>query len=189
MLTSYKLTICYSTGILSNVDNMSKILYPIREIKVDNADAQELLRIYEGHSTFGFYQLVFSSIESSMRSIVAKVPVTSIKGERCKQHAGFDDLYTGIIEYTGISREYIDLFKFLNLIRNTVHNRSVYNSREGSQVVIYKGKTYNFMQGEHIDFARIELIFDLLLDVKCFFEDVFASRPIVNEQYIRDICL
>lgn len=186
ILAYYRLSLCYSVGILSRSDNMGKILEPGRVIRVNPDRVGSILLDYEQYLTFSFFHVMFSSFESSMRSIVAKVPIPNNKGKPCKETDKFSDIYHGLINFTGVSEQYRGLFELLLMVRNCIHNRSVYFSDKGSKSVTYNGATYDFIQGRPIEFATIGFFFELLLDVKTFFEAVYASEGLLREPHIQD---
>ena len=186
ILAFYRLSLCYSTGILSRTDNMAKILKPERPVRLAPANAGLILQEYEQYLTFSFFHVVFSSFESSMRAIVGTVPVPNRKGRLCKETDKFSDIYHGLINFGGVDEKYRDLFELLLLMRNCIHNRSVFFSDKGSRKVSYNNKIYEFVQGQHIEFATIEFFFALLLDVKVFFEAVFDSPAMVAVPHIKD---
>jgi hypothetical protein len=186
ILAYYRLSIEYSQGILSRTDNLAKILEPGRQIVVPPDRAAEILKEFEQYITFSFFHVVFSSIESSMRSLVGQVPVRDSRGRICRGTAKFYDVYHGLIDVTGVDAEYRNLFELLLLMRNCIHNRSLYFSDKGDKKVTYRGTPYNFIQGKPIEFASVGLIFDFLLDVKEFFAAMYLSERMQQEKYIPD---
>ena len=186
IMAFYRLSLCYSSGILSRTDNMGKILKPERFVRVSPAKAGLILQEYEQYLTFSFFHVVFSSFESSMRSVVARVAIPNRKGKLCKETDKFSDIYHGLINFTGVDEKYRDLFELLLLMRNCIHNRSVFYSDKGSKTVTYNNATYEFVQGEHINFATIDFFFSLLLDVKQFFEEAFSSPCMMRVPHIKD---
>jgi len=186
ILAYYRLSLCYSFGILSRSDNVSKILEPEKAVLIHPERAGLILKEYEQYITFSFFHVLFSSFESSMRSIVAKVPLPKGKGKLHRDTAKFSDIYNGLIDYTGVNGQYRNLFELLLMVRNCIHNRSIYSSEKGSKSVTYKGVTYDFIQGKPIEFASVELIFDWLLDLMAFFAEVFDSPCMMRETHIQD---
>ena len=186
ILAYYRLSLCFSIGVLSRIDNMGKILEPGKIIRVNPDRAGLVLQEYEQYLTFSFFHVVFSSFESSMRSIVAIVTIPNHKGKPCRETDKFSDIYHGLINYTGVDEKYRDLFELLLMMRNCIHNRGVYFADKGSKSVTYNGTTYEFIQGKTIRFATIGVFFDLMMDVKTFFEEMFNSEGISRELHIKD---
>jgi len=186
ILAYYRLTLCFSFGILSRTDNMGKILEPGKTLKISAERAGLILGEYEQYITFSFFHAVFSSIESSLRSIVGKVPVPNNRGIPCKDTDKISDIYHGLINYSGVDEKYRDLFDLLLMVRNCIHNRSIYFSDKGSKSMEYNGKTYDFIQGKPIGFATVDFFFDLLFDVSKFFQELFHSERLKEEPYIPD---
>lgn len=186
ILAYYRLSLCYSVGVLSRTDNLGRILGPHFASKLSLDKAGPILKEYEQYLTFSFFHVAFSSFEGSMRSIVGRVVIMNHKGKRCRETDKFSDVYHSLINYTGVDEKYRDLFELLLMIRNCIHNRSMYFSDKGSRSMAYNGKTYDFVQGKHIEFATIELFFVLLLDVKEFFEAIYASDALQREAHIQD---
>lgn len=186
ILAYYRLSLEYTQGILSRTDNLAKILEPGRAMEVSPERAAEILKEYEQYITFSFFHVVFSSIESSMRSLVGGIPVRDSRGKLCRGTSKFYDVYHGLIDVTGVDAEYRNLFELLLLMRNCIHNRSLYFSDKGDKVVTYRGKKYSFIQGKPIEFASIGLIFDFLLDVKAFFVEMYLSPRLQQENHIPD---
>ena len=186
ILAYYRLSLEYSQGILSRTDNLAKILEPGKGITVPPDKAADILKEYEQYITFSFFHVVFSSIEGSMRSLVARIPVRDSRGKLCRGTSKFYDVYHGLIDVTGVDPEYRNLFELLLLMRNCIHNRSLYFSDKGDKVVVYRGTAYNFIQGKPIEFATISLIFDFLLDVRDFFAAMYLSERMQREPHIAD---
>ena len=185
-LAYYRLSLCFSFGILTRTDNMGRILEPGKAVRITPEKAESVLREYEQYLTFSFFHVVFSSFESSMRSIVATVSVPNKKGKLCRETDKFSDIYHGLIQYSGVNDKYQDLFELLLMVRNCIHNRSIYLSDKGSRSIVYNNVTYDFVQGRPIKFATIDFFFDLLLDVKAFFEAVYESEALAEVKYIKD---
>ena len=186
ILAYYRLSLCFSFGILTRTDNMGLILEPGLSVNISPQKAESVLREYEQYLTFSFFHVVFSSFESSMRSVVATVPVLNNKGKPCRETDKFSDIYQGLIRFAGLPEKYRDLFDLLLMLRNCIHNRSIYASDKGSQSVAYNGKTYDFIQGRPIEFATVDFLFDLLFDVKTFFDELFESEGIKKQRHILD---
>ena len=186
ILAYYRLSLEYSQGILSRTDNLAKILEPGKGITVPPDKAADILKEYEQYITFSFFHVVFSSIEGSMRSLVERIPVRDSRGKLCRGTSKFYDVYHGLIDVTGVDPEYRNLFELLLLMRNCIHNRSLYFSDKGDKVVVYRGAAYNFIQGKPIEFATISLIFDFLLDVRDFFAAMYLSERMQREPHIAD---
>ena len=186
ILAYYRLSLCFSFGILARTDNMGRILEPGKTLRIQPERAEMVLREYEQYLTFSFFHVVFSSFESSMRSVVATVPTPNKRGKPCRETDKFSDIYHGLINYSKLNEKYRDLFELLLMVRNCIHNRSVYLSDKGSRSVLYNGVTYDFIQGRPIEFATIDFFFDLLLDVKDFFEQLYESEEVARQPYIPD---
>lgn len=186
ILAYYRLSLEYTTGILSRTDNLSKILEPARGLVVSAESGGAILREYEQYITFSFFHVVFSSFESSMRCIVGKVPVTNSRGKPCRETAKFYDIYHGLIDVAGLDDQYRTLFELLLMMRNCIHNRSVYFSDKGSRSIVYKGVSYDFVNGKPVTFATISVFFDLLMDIRDFFIALYRSPRLTEEAHIPD---
>ena len=186
ILAYYRLSLCYSFGILSRTDNMSLILEPGKMVTVSPERATSIIREYEQYLTFSFFHVVFSSFESSMRSIVEIVPVNNRKGRICRKTDKFSDIFFGLINGSKLDPAYLDLFELLLMVRNCIHNRSIYFSDKGSRRMVYKGRVYDFVQGRPIEFATIVFLFELLLDIEAFFVALYDAEPLTRHSYIRD---
>ena len=187
ILSYYKLSLCYTFGILSRIDNMSLILDSPQTRNISPEEAASVLKEYEQYITFSFFHVVFSSIEGSMRSLVGLAQVIDRKGKRCRQTAKFSDVYTGLVDYTGVDRQYVVLFDLLSMVRNCIHNRGIFISDKGDKSLTYKDVTYDFVQGKPISFANIDLIFNSLMDILRFFDEVFSAEGLKREPYMNDI--
>ena len=186
VLAYYRLSLEYTTGILSRTDNLSKILEPSHPIVISADHAGAILKEYEQYITFSFFHVVFSSFESSMRCIVGQVPVKNSRGKPCRETANFYDIYHGLIDISVVDDQYRTLFELLLLMRNCIHNRSMYFSDKGSRSIVYKDVTYEFVHGKPISFATIGLFFDFLADVRDFFIAIYTSPRIMEETHIPD---
>lgn len=189
VLAFYRLSLSFSFGILTRLDNMGQILEPGVQLNIKPERAETILKEYEQYLTFSFFHVLFSSLESSMRSIVATVPVQKKNGRSCRVTDKFSDIYSGLIKLVNADDKYNNLFDLLLQVRNCIHNRSIYLSDKGSRSIVYNGVAYSFVQGRPIDFATIEFLFGLLTDVKTFFDFVYESEPIMLQSYIRDHAL
>lgn len=186
ILSYYKLSLYYTFGILSRIDNMSTILDPLQSQPVRRAEAAAVLKEYEQYITFSFFHVVFSSVEGSMRSLAGQATIVDRKGKKCRSTAKFSDIYTGLIDFSGVSGEYQALFELLSLMRNCIHNRGIFISDKGPKSVIYKKIKYDFIQEQPILFADFELILNVLFDIRLFLTEVFDSPNMLREQYLKD---
>ena len=186
ILAYYRLSLCYSFGIMSRTDNLGVILEPGKLVQVSPERATSIIREYEQYLTFSFFHVVFSSFESSMRSIVAVVPVHNSEGRPCRKTDKFSDVFFGLINGNKLDPVYLDLFELLLMVRNCIHNRSIYFSDKGSRRLVYKGRSYDFVQGRPIEFATIGFLFELLLDLNEFFVALYESEALTMHSHIRD---
>ena len=186
VLAYYRLSLCYSFGILTRVDNMGRILEPGIPLDIKPERAETILKEYEQYLTFSFFHVLFSSLESSMRSIAATVPVPKRNGKYCRETDKFSDIYAGLIQLADADEQYRSLFDLLLLVRNCIHNRSIYLSDKGSRCVEYRGVKYEFVQGRPIEFATIDFLFNLLVDVKSFFDILYETENFKAQPFIRD---
>ena len=184
ILSYYKLSLCYTFGILSRLDNMNVVLDRPQPVK--RTEAAAVLKEYEQYITFSFFHVVFSSVEGSMRSLVGQAEIVDRKGKRCRSTSKFSDIYMGLIDFSGVGGEYPALFELLSLMRNCIHNRGIFISDKGPQSVVYQKVKYDFIQEQPILFADFELILNVLFDIRLFLTEVFDSPNMLREQYLKD---
>ncbi|GHX02071.1 hypothetical protein FXE84_06035 [Vibrio cholerae] len=104
-----------------------------------------------------FIQFV-SIVESEFRLLVREVTPGACNNGK----APFVSIYQKVLSELKLNK-YMDLFDFIRLIRNAVHNNGVYlpEKNDSERVINFKNKEYKFIYGEEIDFFYPELLADI----------------------------
>jgi hypothetical protein len=188
-LSAYKVDLYYALGMLVEINNFNNILLP--SLAPNQVVSRDDLQAFHGHFsryiTFGFFHVFFSTIESSIRIFIRPLKIKNKKGVILDGTGSITEIWNYLIPNLDINEDYASLLILLALIRNCIHNRSFYFSPRGNQEVKYKGKTYKFVQGKHIDFDHIKIILELFFDIDQMFFDIVNSKKISKITYLADI--
>jgi len=116
---------------------------------------------------YGFIQFI-SIVESEFRILIRKIwPGSCNNG-----NSSFNSIYSKILSELKLN-EFKELFDFVRLIRNTVHNNGTYlpEKNTGDKILNFKSKQYTFSYGEKIDFFFSELLADIEEEIfNCLFK-------------------
>lgn len=148
-------------------------------------DLQALVTGYIDIAKIGYMQLVFSAIESGFR-----IFLKALDSSACNAGTGeFKSIYDCLLKSklkTPIKNS-IELMDLLRLVRNTIHNNGVYFHKSGqNQSITYKGKTYNFVQGNAVDFVTWDFLINIVADSVEMIENVVSSPEIAAVTSIAD---
>lgn len=128
----------------------------------------------------GMQILLYSSLESSLRSICNELQI----GSPTKK---FSEQYRKLIEELGLDKKYIELLDILGLIRNTVHNNGVYISPNGKDKKLsYNGVTFEFTQFKAIDCVTINNLNHLYRGVFRLFKEIINHNTIKEKHLIKE---
>lgn len=118
--------------------------------QVNDQDIQLRTSSYNHISLIGFFQGIFMSLESSLRSIsIALDPSKNKDGK-----AEFANIYKFIFARLNLHK-YNDLFDILRLIRNTNHNNGMFIPvRSGNLSITYKGRTFDFKENKLVEYLN-----------------------------------
>lgn len=141
---------------------------------------------YHSISKIAFVQFIFSSIESGLRLILKAVDPNACNNGT----AEFKSIYDCILNTKLINKppNSIELLDLLRLVRNTIHNNGVYFHRNGNnQSVTYKGKQYDFVIEQAIDFVTWEFLIQISKDLLELMNSIIRDETVKNiSSTIRD---
>ena len=122
---------------------------------------------------YGFIQFI-SIVESEFRVLVRKIS----PGLCNNGNASFISIYKKVFSELKLT-EYNDLFDFVRLIRNTIHNNGIYlpERNTGDKKLIFKSKSYTFKYGKRINFFFPEFLAEIEEEIfECLFKIVDNKR-------------
>jgi hypothetical protein len=135
---------------------------------------EEHVREFEIFLRYGFSNMLFTVTEETLRSVVRSIDSTACNGGT----ANFESIYGYLLKFTQ-KQQYVDLFNFHRLMRNTIHTNGVFRpSNNQDKSVLFLGKQYDFVCGEKINFQSYELLLNLILQYKSALVDIFAVNNI-----------
>jgi hypothetical protein len=156
----------------------SKIINPSEEV------IPQLVEAFDHFMTVSFVQLLFSSLESSLRIFLRALdPVACDKGT-----AEFKRIYVHLLKILNIEK-YANLLKLLRLIRNIIHNNGVYFDRLGrDECVEYDGAIYKFEVGKPVELGDVWQLFlsNLVPDILKMVIHIVNSNEIISKAQIID---
>lgn len=178
----------------SSPENLTKILKPFDYVPevFNNADNHKrLLDVYGSHTIFLLLHSSFAAIESSIRIFIRSMDLPTAPKKIQLGTARFSQIYKRLIEELKIDSEYVTLLKLLSTMRNTIHNRGTFinENAESTEKITYKERDYHFVYGKQLEFATLEVILNLLIDIHQMLEDIVESVEIKRLSYIKDIYL
>lgn len=142
----------------------SKWIIPEKDIAI-------YIKEFESFSKIGFIQLIFMSIESSLRLYLRKLAPTACNNGTAEFKTIYECLFR--THLSKIPNEGIELLDLLRNIRNTIHNNGVYFHKDGgNSSVTWRGQTYNFEYGKPIDFVTWDFILKVLEAIGGLVEEV-----------------
>jgi len=138
---------------------------------------------------YSFGMDLFTVLETSFRTILRELDPLA-----CNHATGnFINIYTCLLGKKQLafpSDELgpgLELLNFVRLIRNLIHNSSVYFSEDGSDITLnYKGNSYTFCHGKPIFFMTWELLIILAEDIHQLLYRIITHEKIVGLQAITD---
>jgi len=131
---------------------------------------------------FGYAELLFSAIESSLR-----VFVRGIDPKACNEgRASFNSIFEYLLKKTGLEK-YKPLLDLFREIRNTVHNNGIYlPERNGNKTIKWKDKTCNFEVGKPINFVTLPFLIEISKDLREMIEKIVESEPVASLKPLDD---
>lgn len=144
----------------------------------------QLVNTFNQFITVSFVQLLFSSLESSMRIFLRALdPFACNKGT-----AEFESIYVHLLKKLNLE-QYANLLKLLRLIRNTIHNNGVYFDRHGrDECLEYDGAIYKFEVGKPVELGDVWqlFLFNLVPDILKMVIHIVNSNEIIRKAPIID---
>jgi len=120
-------------------------------------------------------QNVMYATESSFR-----IFSRAVQPGACKNGAAeFKSIYSSLLKKTSLQEKEILLDLFRN-IRNTMHNNGLFfPPNNKNQEIIFQGKEFHFIVGEHCHFVETELVVKLTANIIVLLQE-FIETPIVS---------
>jgi hypothetical protein len=141
---------------------------------------KEQVHEFEIYLRYGFSNMLFTITEETLRSVVKSIDSTACNGGT----SNFESIYTYLLKVTK-KQQYLDLFNFHRLIRNTIHTNGVFrptNNRDKS--IMFLDKQYNFVCGEKINFQSYELLLNLVSQYKVALVNIFEDDNIISLPHV-----
>lgn len=176
-----------------NEENLAIMLKPFGYTKKFFREDYEhrFVRAKIAQATFLFFHYYFASIESSLRIFMRALCADTDNNDSSRVKDGtanYTKIYKALIEKLTLNKEYNDMFKLLGILRNSIHNKSVVYPDNGKEIekVNYKGQEYIFERGKQVEFATLEFLLKILIDVRKFWLEVVNSEKISSKKFIED---
>ena len=178
---------------IHNKDNLAVMLkpfgYPKENFEGDYLNT--LVRVKCAQINFLLFHCCFASIESSFRIFIRELytDTDNTVGKGIKDGtADYKCIYSALLKKLNLTGEYANMFKLLGILRNSIHNKSVYYpyGDKPTEKIKYKGREYVFKRGEQVEFATLEFILNILIDVREFWLKVVNSEKISSKKFIED---
>lgn len=129
----------------------------IARTPIPDYDKQVYANEFANFVKVGFVHAMFSSIESSLRLFLRALDPAACKGGMAEFKSIYDCLFSSKLATR--PTDGIQLLDLLRLVRNTIHNNGVYfNPRGGNVTLSWQGQTFQFRQGEPVDFVTWEFL-------------------------------
>ena len=126
---------------------------------ISDEDKQTYVDEFANLIKVAFVHGAFSAVESSLRLFLRALdPVACNAGK-----AGFESVYKCLFKSKLATepKEGSRLLDLFRLVRNTIHNNGVYFSPRGDARVVWRGRIYEFYNGEAVDFVTWEFMIDV----------------------------
>jgi hypothetical protein len=153
-------------------------------LKPDPANRKLIIEAVDSFWSYGSFILLFSSLESSTRTIVR----TAFRNQFNDGRANLRDIYRRLLGAN--FSNYECLLELLRLGRNTMHNNGVYfpETIGDNRHVPYKNKTYDFIDGQVVQYGDLPklLFFDIAPDVLKMIIEIVNSPAVVSHIQIQD---
>ena len=166
---------------ISNCDQ-DIALEKIRLSTEKNIETEHYLETYEVFLKIGFSSSLFFLVESVIKRYLQFLDITAYKKAR-----GIRSICNCLLDEK-LERDTVkfdcQVFDFLRLIRNTLHNNGTHlpqSHREKDIEVNYKGTTYGFTDRTRLDFVTWDLLLDITDDMRALL------LHIANNKTIREI--
>ena len=166
---------------LSNSDQ-NKVLESVRLSFEERIDIEQYLIWNEVFLKTGFASSLFFIVER-----VLKDYLQFLDEETYKHTKGIKNICNCLLEEQlewDIVKFDCSAFDFLRLIRNTLHSNGIHlpvSTKDKEVSIVYKGKMYEFKEGERINFVTWDLLLDITNDMR---ELLFH---IANNKTVREI--
>lgn len=136
---------------------------------------------------FGFFQFLMASVEHGLRAIQRTV----VDGVDKQADQPFWKVYTTLFRAAlplEAANRHINLFAFLAVLRNTIHNNGVYYPlKHENATFMVGGKTYEFRDGEIVRVFGWEYFIEWLDYVREALEDLLNAPAVAAPREIPDI--
>jgi len=163
---------------LSNTDQ-EDLLENIRLDFEKNVDIEQYLDINEIFLKIGFVSSLFFVVESVLRDYLRYLDQNAYKN--CRGIIGICNcLLEEKIEWE-LVRFDCDVFDFLRLIRNSLHNNGVHiplSKKEKSITIVNKEQQYTFTEGERPNFVSWDLLLDIADDMRSLLFHIANNKTI-----------
>lgn len=126
----------------------------------------------------GFFQVYFSIIESTVRSLLKEIDSSKIAATK----GTFDPVLRALIKLLpNLPPETEALFEIARVLRNSIHNNGLYVPRENQtkSSLVFRQKRYDLKAGQALDWVHWNLVLSIAVDLYEFIKAV-VKHPIVT---------
>ncbi len=143
-----------------------------------------IMEAVDSYWQYSVFLLLFSSLESSTRTIVR----TAYPGMFNDGRGNLKDIYKSLLGKK--FPKYECLLELLRLGRNTMHNNGVYfpETKDDNRHVTYKNVTYDFIDGRTVQYVNLSklVFFDIVPDMLDMLNDIVNSLDVSKHVQIID---
>jgi hypothetical protein len=152
------------------------------------SDRELVTSEFERFTAYAYILLIFSNLESSLRTIVRDVYPSKFVDKYGNFKGNFKDIAKALLKNN--YSKYKDLLELLRLLRNTNHDNGVYmpETKGDNRTVSYKRKTYQFRDGLPVELGDIYRLFyfNITPDILKMVRDIVNSSDVASRTQIID---
>jgi len=141
-------------------------------------ETQHQVDSYIMYQQYSYAELLFASIESSLR-----IFVRIIDPKACNEgKASFSSISDYLLAKTNLEK-YKPLLDLFRLIRNTSHNNGIYlPEKNGNKTITWKDNSFTFEVGKQILFVTFPFLIELSKDLKEMLAGIIKSEVIKTSE-------
>lgn len=145
---------------------------------LNSNDINLQVKEYANWTKHHFGLSIFIQLENFSRKILKALDPSACDNSK----STFQSIYTTLNSRINIAfPEAIPLYELIRLVRNTIHNDSVFRNKKSTiETVIYKGNKYSFIPEKPIDFVTWGFLIDITNDVILLITDIIKNKKISN---------
>lgn len=139
-----------------------------------------------GFYKLGFMQFVFATVESSLRTLLRALNPTAAKNGTAELKSIYERLIRTELDLPD-GQGWIDMLDLFRFLRNTLHNNGVNFHKSIADITItYRGRAYQFMHGQQVDFVYWDLCLSFSDDAINLVITILAHPRVVALPFTQD---